>query len=111
MALIEDEEQQTHDPAFWDNPKQAEIHLKNTKKKKIWTNAWAVINSAVEEIEILLEFKEIGEDVDEELDQKYDAALNKLENLEFKNMLSGEEDILDAIVEINAGAGGTESCD
>ncbi len=65
----------------------------------------------MEEIEVLLEFKEMGEDVDEEMEQKYQAALLKLEDLEFKNMLSGEEDQLDAIVEINAGAGGTESCD
>ena len=65
----------------------------------------------VEDIEILQEFKEMGEDVAEEIAAKYPIALEKLEDLEFKNMLSGEEDQLDAILEINAGAGGTESND
>ena len=111
LALIADEEQQTHDPSFWNDPKKAELHLKNIKKKKVWTDAWAVVNSGVEEIEVLLEFKDMGEDVDEEIDEKYTQTLQHLEDLEFKNMLSGEEDQLDAILEINAGAGGTESND
>ena len=48
---------------------------------------------------------------EKELDEQYAKTLEMIENLEFKNMLSGEEDILDAIIEINAGAGGTESND
>ena len=60
---------------------------------------------------MLLEFKEMGEDVDTEIETKYLETLAKLEDLEFKNMLSGQEDQLDAILEINAGAGGTESND
>lgn len=111
LALIADEEQQTHDPSFWDNPKRAEAHLKSIKKKKIWTDAWAGLNSAAEDIEVLLEFKQMGEEVDAEMDEKFSATLLNLEELEFKNMLSGEEDQLDAMLEINAGAGGTESND
>ncbi len=65
----------------------------------------------MEDIEVLLEFKEMGEDVGEEIETKYQSTILKLENLEFKNMLSGEEDQLSAILEINAGAGGTESND
>ena len=53
----------------------------------------------------------MGESVDEEIEEKYQITFQKLEDLEFKNMLSGEEDQLDAILEINAGAGGTESND
>ena len=53
----------------------------------------------------------MDEPVDEEIEEKYQATFQKLEDLEFKNMLSGEEDQLDAILEINAGAGGTESND
>jgi peptide chain release factor 2 len=53
----------------------------------------------------------MGEDVGEEIETKYQSTILKLENLEFKNMLSGEEDQLSAILEINAGAGGTESND
>lgn len=111
LALIQEEEQQTHDPSFWDDPKSAEIHLKNIKKKRIWTDAWKVVNSGLEEIDVLLEFKDMGEDLDDEIASKYRETLLFLEDLEFKNMLSGEEDQLDAILEINAGAGGTESND
>jgi peptide chain release factor 2 len=53
----------------------------------------------------------MGEDIGDEIEAKYQSVLLKLENLEFKNMLSGEEDQLAAILEINAGAGGTESND
>lgn len=53
----------------------------------------------------------MGEDVTDDIEAKYQETLQKLEDLEFKNMLSGEEDQLDAILEINAGAGGTESND
>lgn len=57
-----------------------------------------------------VEFAEAGEDSGE-YDELYAAALNLIEDLEFKNMLSNEEDHLDAILKINAGAGGTESND
>lgn len=60
---------------------------------------------------VLLEFKEIGEASEEEIDSHYKKVLLMAEELEFKNMMSGEEDQLDAIIQVNAGAGGTESCD
>lgn len=111
LALIADEEQQTHDPDFWNDPKKAEAHLRSIKKKKVWTDAWQELHQLQEDIEVLLEFKEMGEEVDAEIDNKYNLGFEKLEDLEFKNMLSGEEDQLDAMIEINAGAGGTESND
>lgn len=52
--------------------------------------------------------KEVSE---EELEQQYKITVDVVEDLEFKNMLSGKEDKLDAVISINAGAGGTESCD
>lgn len=53
----------------------------------------------------------MGEATPEEVDQAYEAAVAEIDELEFKNMLSGEEDQLSCIVEINSGAGGTESQD
>lgn len=111
LALIADEEQQTHDPDFWNDPKKAEAHLRSIKKKKVWTDAWQELHQLQEDIEVLLEFKEMGEEVDADIDNKHTLGFEKLEDLEFKNMLSGEEDQLDAMIEINAGAGGTESND
>ncbi len=59
----------------------------------------------------MLEFFKAGEVTEKEVDVQYDSALKLLDDLEFKNMLSGEEDSLDAVVTINSGAGGTESQD
>jgi len=59
----------------------------------------------------LFEFFELGEASEEELDKEYVHSCKLLENLEFKNMLSGEEDHMNAILTINSGAGGTESQD
>ncbi len=59
----------------------------------------------------MVDFYEEGDATEAELDQNYDKTLKLIEDLEFKNMLSDEEDKLDAIVHINPGAGGTESQD
>lgn len=59
----------------------------------------------------IFDFYKEGESTEAEVDQHYSAALLHLENLEFKNMLSGKEDTLSAVLEINSGAGGTESQD
>lgn len=59
----------------------------------------------------MLDFYEEGEASDEEVEKQYNSARKKIEDLEFRNMLSNEEDILGAILKINAGAGGTESMD
>jgi peptide chain release factor 2 len=62
-------------------------------------------------LEVLIEFHEMDEVTEEELDIQYNHVLLLIDDLEFKNMMSGEEDQLDAIIQVNAGAGGTESCD
>lgn len=99
------------DPTFWDDPKRAEAHLRKIKDKKVWTEAFAQVSIALEDLVILFEFQEMGEAKPEEVDQQYVAVQNALEDLEFKNMLQSEEDSLNCVLEINAGAGGTESCD
>ena len=65
----------------------------------------------IEDLETLMEFKQAGEMSEEEFASHFDSTCQAIEDLEFKNMLSNEEDQLDAILEINAGAGGTESND
>lgn len=59
----------------------------------------------------MFEFHKEGEATEEEVDASYHQTLKLLEDLEFKNMLSGEEDRLSAVLTINSGAGGTESQD
>ncbi len=111
LALIEDEESQTLAPDFWDNPSKAEKHLKKIKEKKFWTEAYKACQSAIDDLEVLKEFNEMGEVKDDELETSYQNTLLLVEDLELKNMLRGEEDRLGAILTINSGAGGTESCD
>jgi peptide chain release factor 2 len=109
--MIADEESQTLAPDFWDNPTKAEKHLKKIKEKKFWTEAYKNCQNAVDDLEVLKEFQEMGESSEEEVEQAYLKSMEIVEDLEMKNMLRSEEDRLGAILTINSGAGGTESCD
>ena len=111
LQQIAQEEQLTHAPDFWDDPKRAEQILKNVNLKKEWTNAFQEVSSSVEDLSVLFEFQKAGEATEEEVDSAYAATTKLVEELEFKNMLSGEEDRLSAVLTINSGAGGTESQD
>ncbi len=62
-------------------------------------------------MQLAYDFYKEGELSVEELDEQYNGAQAHIENIEFKNMLSDEGDSLSAVVQITAGAGGTESCD
>jgi peptide chain release factor 2 len=62
-------------------------------------------------LELAYEFYREGELTAEELDEQYSSIANHIEAIEFKNMLSDEGDSLSAVLQITAGAGGTESCD
>lgn len=108
---IEEEEEKTHDPTFWDNPKKAEELLKLIKGKKKITSAFAFADEAYNDIEVLVEFFEMGESSQEELNKQFDTTLKAIVDLEFFQMLSKPEDKLNAILKINPGAGGTESQD
>jgi peptide chain release factor 2 len=66
---------------------------------------------SLSDLDILSEFAEMGEATPEEVHELYKNTVTDVENLEFKNMLQSEEDALGCVLEINAGAGGTESCD
>jgi peptide chain release factor 2 len=64
-----------------------------------------------EELQIIYEFFKDGDATEEELDSHFELTNAHIENLEFRNMLSDEGDNLSAVIQITAGAGGTESCD
>ena len=69
------------------------------------------LKTNLEDTEVLFEFFKDGESTEEEVLNQHQKLIKNLEELELKNMLSLEEDHLDAILQITAGAGGTESCD
>ncbi len=85
--------------------------MKNIKSKKLWTDSFYSLNAALEDLETLNEFYEEGEAEEAELNKEFDKTLKILEELEFRKMLRNEEDQFNAILEINPGAGGTESMD
>jgi peptide chain release factor 2 len=97
--------------AFWEDPKNAEKVLKKLNRLRQWVEHYQSIQRQVDDLEVLFDFYKAGEVDDQELQQQYDSARKTLEDAEFKMMLSEEEDPLDAVVTINAGAGGTESQD
>ena len=108
---IEEYEEKTHAPDFWENPKQAELLLKTIQDLKRWTEGYKLAETLFEEMSLTREFYEAEEATDSDVDEAYNKCLAQIEELEFWNMLGGEEDKLSAIVNINAGAGGTESQD
>ena len=108
---IEEEEQNTQDPEFWNDPKSAEEQLKKIARLKSWVEGFNTVKTAVEDLNVLNEFLEAGESSEEEVTSQYSKALSLTEELESKNMLRNEEDSLGAILKINSGAGGTESQD
>jgi peptide chain release factor 2 len=85
--------------------------MKQLRNLKKWVTDYNLINQKVEELEVLMEFQKSGEIQSEEVIYEYDQTLKLIEDLEFRNMLSEEGDDLSAIIQITAGAGGTESCD
>jgi len=98
-------------PDFWNNAKEAEIYVKNLRSKKKWIEDYNKAVEMTDELQLAYEFYKEGELSVEELDEQYNLTQNHIEAIEFKNMLSDEGDSLSAVLQITAGAGGTESCD
>lgn len=78
---------------------------------RFWIDSCKEVEQAVGEVEVGFDFVKEGVISEEELDNLYSVAKDKIEKLELRNMLRGEEDKMDAILKINSGAGGTESQD
>ena len=85
--------------------------LKRIKINNVWINSYNEAQAAVEDLGVLHEFSQAGEATETEVDTQFKKASDLVEELEFKSTLTEKEDALPAILTINAGAGGTESCD
>lgn len=108
---ITNEEEKTFDPDFWNQPKEAEDFMRSLRGKKKWVQDYEKAKSGLEELQILIEFHEEEEATEEEVQNQYSKVLDLIEEIEFSNMLSEEGDNLSAVLQVTAGAGGTESCD
>ncbi len=111
LIEIQNEEEQTFAPDFWNNSKEAELVMKSLRVKKKWVEDYKTSQTLLDDLEVLFEFYKDGESSLEEVERHYDKVFTLLEDIEFKNMLSEEGDSLSAVLQITAGAGGTESCD
>jgi peptide chain release factor 2 len=98
-------------PDFWNDPEEAEKSMKQIQAKKSWTNQYEKVETSIQDLEVLFDFYSMDEVSEEEMKSEHKKALKQLEELELKKMLSSEEDQLSAMLEINPGAGGTESND
>lgn len=98
-------------PDFWDDPKKAEVFLKQLNSRKKWVEDYQTIKTEFGDLEVLTEFGEEDEESAKEAERAYPKLVGKVQELEFKNMLSNEGDELSAVLQLTAGAGGTESCD
>lgn len=85
--------------------------MRSIREKKSWVEDYNSAETLVEELEVFMEFYKSGDVSLSELNAHLDKTVDKIEKLEFKNMLSEEGDTLSAVLQITAGAGGTESCD
>lgn len=85
--------------------------MKQIQIRKGWTNSFESVETLLQDLEVLYDFYSMDEVSEEEIKTEYKKALNAVEELELKKMLGGEEDQLNALLEINPGAGGTESND
>ena len=85
--------------------------MKTLRSKKKWVKDYETAKSQTEDLEVLYEFAKEGDATEEEVQKQYDSTLDVLENIEFRNMLSEEGDEMSAVLQITAGAGGTEACD
>ncbi len=108
---IEDLTQQSLDPDFWNDSKQAEVIMKQLQSHKGWVKQYQEVADKVDELEILQEFLKEGEGSEEEVERRYEDTVAVLDDAEFRATLNRPEDELGCILEINAGAGGTEAND
>ena len=98
-------------PVFWDDNKRATSILKEIKLDEYWVNLYEQVETAVEDFAVLFEFWKEGEGSEEDVKVAYEKALQSIEEAEFKSTLNQPEDELPAVLQINSGAGGTESQD
>ncbi|MEO8590228.1 MAG: peptide chain release factor 2 [Flavobacteriales bacterium] len=108
---ILEEEKYTTDPDFWNDQKKAQVVMHKIRELKRWVAMWEGVKREIDDVGVMYEFFKAKDVSEEEVEAQFKKAADALEELEFKNMLSAEEDPLSAVVQITSGAGGTESND
>nr|WP_207906286.1 peptide chain release factor 2 [Flaviaesturariibacter aridisoli] len=108
---ITQDKQLSLSPGFWDDNARATGVLKEIKVNEYWIGLYETVEGAVEDFAVLFEFWKEGEGTEEDVRAAYEKSLAAIEDAEFKSTLNQPEDELPAVLQINSGAGGTESQD
>ena len=98
-------------PGFWDDNKRATGIMKEIKVNEYWIHLYQDVETSVEDFAVLFDFWKGGDATEIETKEAFDKAVLLIEDAEFKSTLNKPEDELPAIMQINPGAGGTESQD
>ena len=100
-------------PDFWDNPERSQNMMKELKYLKDDMETYQNLQSQMEDMETMIEmgYEENDPELIPEIQEMLDQFEKSFESIRIKTLLSGEYDKNDAIVKLNAGAGGTEACD
>ncbi len=110
---VEELERLMEAPDFWDNAERSQEYTKELKSLKDDMDGCKQLNSQYEDIMTLISManEENDESMVDDIKEEYDSFKNSFEAMRIKTLLSDEYDRYDAILKLNAGAGGTESCD
>ncbi len=108
---IQEKKQLTVAPGFWDDAKRATAVIKAMQDDEVWVNVYEENEQRLGELEIWFSYYKSGDIEEAEYAAYYQKAMLELETLEYKSTLTDAEDKLTALLQINPGAGGTESQD
>jgi len=98
-------------PGFWDDNTRATATMKEIKMNEYWIHLFKAVELSVEDFAVLFEFWKAGDATEQETQEAFNKAVSAIEEAEFKSTLNKPEDELPAVLQINPGAGGTESQD
>ncbi len=111
VQKINNDKQLSLSPGFWNDNQRATSILKDIKLNEYWVNLYHDVHSKVDDFNVLFDFWKEGEATEEEVKEAFQNSLSAIEEAEFKSTLNKPEDEMVAILQINSGAGGTESQD
>ncbi len=98
-------------PGFWDDNTRATGIMKEIKVNEYWVQLFNDVANSVEDFAVLFDFWKSGDATEQETQEAFHKAVASIEEAEFKSTLNKPEDELPAVIQINPGAGGTESQD
>lgn len=98
-------------PGFWDDNTRATGIMKEIKVNEYWVQLFNDVANSVEDFAVLFDFWKSGDATEQETQEAFHKAVASIEEAEFKSTLNKPEDELPAVMQINPGAGGTESQD